>query len=90
MDHHENQHCVSTMWYDTYHYYKNSCVGVKDDYDRVELYPRGKRYPSLAFEMPRQKHELQKVQDMMKEAYERGNSDNRKSIANLLKELIAI
>jgi hypothetical protein len=94
MDHGENKHCIETPWADCYHYkqgeeHVRSC-GVKDAPNRVELMPHSKRYPTLSFELPRQKYELEKVITMMHEAYQRGSSDRGKSIGKMLKDLCAL
>ena len=95
MDHHENPHCSETPWSDLYHYKPNAegqivACGVKDHPTRAELYVSKKRYPVLNFELPRQKHELENVQRMMEEAYERGKVFQRNEIARVLKATIGI
>jgi len=90
MDHHENMHCTETAYSCRYHYKANVCAGCKDDFDRVELRNKYSTYPTLAFEMPRQRFELERVEQMMELAYKRGRSDNKNAIAGLIKELIAL
>ncbi len=90
MDHGDNQHCTETEYSCRYHYNGNTCVGAKDPHDRIELIGRHRRYPSLTFEMPRQRYDLEKVEQLMQGAYERGKADNRSAISKLLKELIAL
>lgn len=95
MDHFENPHCIETPWSDLYHYKSNAegqlvACGVKDHPTRVELYVSKKRYPVLNFELPRQKHELENVQRMMEEAFERGKLFQKKVIARVLKDAIGL
>ncbi len=92
MDDQDNAHRVHTMAYDLYHYKGNACCGAKENPDRVTICAPGnsQSYPQLDFELPRQKYELEKVQRLMKAAYERGKTDNRTALANMLKELIAL
>jgi hypothetical protein len=94
MDQHENKHCVETKYSCRYHYIQTvdtwRACGEKDDFNRIELKPKGPGYPQLAFEMPRQRMELEKVERLMQLAYERGRLDNRNELAALLKNLINI
>lgn len=90
MDYGENRHCIEEPWADKYYFEASRACGVKDNPDRVELMPHCKRYPSLAFSIPRQMHDLDKVEALMKLAYEKGKMDNRNAVALMLKELIAI
>ncbi len=90
MDHGENKHCTETEYSCRYHYNGNSAAGVKDPHDRIELMGKHKRYPSLSFEMPRQRFELEKVEELMKCAYERGKSDQRAAISKLLRDIIGL
>lgn len=95
MDHHENPHCKETPWSDLYHYKYNIegqivACGVNDQPTRVELRISRKSYPTLNFELPRQKHELDNVQHMLELAYERGRAFQRQEISRVLKATIGI
>lgn len=58
---------------------------------RVELCPRyGGGYPMFTFEMPRQRHELEKMERLMLECYERGKIDRGIAIGKMVKGLIAL
>ena len=93
MDFGENKHCVETAWSMRYHYRKGdvhtACCGVNDNPTHVELRSSPRGYPRLDFELPRQRYDLDKVDDMLKEAYEQGRRANRVEVAKLLKALIA-
>lgn len=92
-----NKHCVENLWCQKY-YYKLSdngqnmvCCGVNDDPTRVELNPPGNRkYPSIPFEIPRQKYELERVESLMEQAYRRGELDRANATGKMLKALIAL
>lgn len=91
MDHHENKHCIGIAWYDLYHYKGGLPCGCKDNFDRVMLCPaHNRKYPTLDFEMPRQKHELEKVQSLLQRAYEQGRVDQMEKIRKTLKEIIGL
>ncbi len=90
MDHGENKHCTETEYSRRYHYNSRVATGVKDPHDRIELMGKHKSYPSLSFEMPRQRFELEKVEQMLAVAYERGKSDQRAAISKLLKDVIGL
>lgn len=96
MDNENNPHRVQTAWSDRSYWreidgekYITSC-GVNDNPTRCELRPVGGHggYPSIDFELPRQRHELGKVDRMLEMAYQRGRADNRRELGKLLKGLI--
>lgn len=94
MDHGENNHCVETKWSMRY-YYKlddgsHRACGVLDGPTMVELRAKPRGYPRFDFEVPRQQHELERVDAMMEQAYVRGRQDNRAELAALLKDLIGL
>lgn len=94
MDHGDNKHCVATPWSERYFYkfdgeYTAAC-GVQDNPNRVELRGKGRGYPTFNFEIPRQNHELEKLETMLQHAYDRGRSDNRIHIGEMMRELIAL
>lgn len=98
MDDDRNPHRVQKPWSERAYFgpsqidasYIVAC-GINDNPTRCELMPRnGGSYPKLDFELPRQSHELSKVELLMQRAYEQGRSDNRKELGSLLKDLIAI
>lgn len=90
----DNKHCTETKWSCRYHYKRydgaSRACGVNDDPDCVELRVKPRGYPQLNFELPRQKHELDRVDTMLEYAYERGRNDNRVELASLLKSLISL
>lgn len=90
MDHGENKHATETKWSFRYHYRDNSCCGVQDNPNHVELRVKPRGYPRLDFELPRQQYELDRIDQMMEQAYETGRRDNRIEIGLLLKDLISI
>jgi hypothetical protein len=95
MDHGYNKHCTETPWSDLYHYKENTggqivACGVQDSPTRAELRISKKSYPTLNFELPRQKHELANVQHMLELAYERGRLFQRQEISRVLKATIGI
>ena len=94
MDHGDNKHCIGTPWSDKYFYketgeYTTAC-GVQDSPTRVQLRGRGRGYPTFDFEVPRQGHDLEKMETMLQHAYERGRSDNRQEVGKLMRDFIAI
>jgi len=95
VDHFENKHCVDTQYYERYHYKSDTegniaACGVRDNPTEVELRGKSKGYPTFRFEIPRQKHELQKLEEMLQHAYLRGISDNRAQIGEMMRALIAL
>ena len=90
MDHGENKHCDELPYADKYYYKDNRACGSQDDPQRVEVYPPHRKYPELAFELPRQRYELEKVLRMLEAAYERGRRDQKAAISKLLKEVIGL
>lgn len=90
MDMHDNKHCTETAWSCRYHYKDNSACGVNDSPTRVELRVKPRGYPQLAFELPRQRYELDRVEAMMEYAYMQGALDKSREIGALMKKLIAL
>jgi len=96
MNHSDNKHCVETKFSCRYHYnfYKDnknlSACGQQDSPTRVELRPKSKTWPTLSFELPRQRHELDRVEDLMRMAYEQGQRDKMDEITNLFKTVIGL
>lgn len=90
MDMDENKHCVETKYSCKYHYKDNRACGWQDNPDRVELKPIIGSYPTLDFEMPRQRFELDRVERLMSVAYDRGKFDQMRLIRSTLKEIIGI
>ena len=66
------------------------CAGTSNDCDEVELGSRYESYPEYRFEMPRQKHELEKMERLMSLAYERGKIDQKIAIGRMMKGLIEL
>lgn len=72
-------------------YWKGGAAcGRENEPDRVELTPANGRWPSIDFALPRQRHELEKVERLMQYAYAAGQVQNKRAVAALIKELIAI
>ena len=96
MNNTDNPHCVETKFSCRYHYgiYKDNtnefACGVNDNPTRVQLRPKSGQWPSLDFEMPRQKHELDRVEQLMESAYRRGQHDKMAEITNLFKTVIGL
>lgn len=96
MNNDDNKHCTETKYSCRYHYHYETvsgctyACGVQDDPTRIELRPKSSNWPQLAFEMPRQKYELEQVERLMHSAYERGQADKMKEIANLFKTVIGL
>ena len=96
MDHINNPHCVETKFSCRYHYniYKDNtqetACGANDSPTRIQLRPKNGQWPCLDFEMPRQKYELERVELLMKQAYERGQRDKMTEITNLFKTVIGL
>jgi hypothetical protein len=85
----DNPHSVCTEYSQECYWRDNRAVGVYDAADRVELGPLGRPYLTLAFKLPDQRYEFDKVKNYMKMAYERGASDQKAKIGKLMRELIA-
>lgn len=96
MDNGDNKHCTETAFSCRYHYniYKDNtqetACGVKDNPTRITLKPKSGQWPSLDFEMPRQRHELERVELLMKQSYERGQRDKMNEITNLFKMVVGL
>ena len=86
----ENPHRLFTEFSERVHYKDNRACGCKDSPDRIELKSRWNTYPTLDFEMPRQAHELHKVEQLMGTSYERGKIDRAVEIKSMLRELIGL
>ncbi len=85
----ENKHTVHSEYSCKVYWKGNAACGFDEDPDRVELTPANSRWPSLDFALPRQQYELEKVERLMLDAYQAGQRQNRKAIADQLKALIA-
>lgn len=84
----DNPHTVETK-YSTKIYWKAGSASGAQDADRVE--PRCRRtWPTLDFALPRQSHELGRVEALMSAAYERGIADNKAATRQLLKDIIGL
>lgn len=96
MDHGDNKHCTETEFSCRYHYHRykdntvESACGVNDNPSRIVLKPKSQSYPSIDFEMPRQRHELEKVEQMMALAYRRGQLDQMLKIRTTLRDIIGL
>jgi hypothetical protein len=95
MDYGDNKHCVETPWSKRYHYKlckdgtKSAC-GVQDGATRVSVFPPGNRYPQFDFEIPRQSYELDKLEQMLRRAYDEGQKDAKLAIGKMMRDLIAL
>lgn len=96
MDDEKNPHRVTKPWSEKAYFapsksdngYTVAC-GINDNPTRCTITPRnGGNYPTVDFELPRQNHELSKIDLLMQRAYERGRADNRKELGSLLKDLV--
>jgi hypothetical protein len=94
VDHFENKHCTETPWAQRYHYKQHDggtvACGEKDNPTRVMLRTCNKSYPTIDFELPRQRYDLDKIEQMLKLAYEAGRIANKREVAAMMKELIAL
>lgn len=94
MDHGDNKHCVATPWSERYFYKDNgehtAACGVQDKPTRVQLRCKSRGYPTFDFEIPRQNHELEKLETMLQTAYNQGRSDSRIEIGEMMRNLIAL
>ncbi len=86
----ENPHRTETKCSQRIHWKGGRACGVNDDPDRIELTPRNNTWPALDFAMPRQRHELERVEKLMARAYERGQSDAKSAMGKLFKEIIGL
>jgi len=92
----DNKHCTETEYSCRYHYniYKDNtqetACGEKDNPTRICLRPKNGTWPQLDFEMPRQKHELERVELLMQQAYERGQRDKMAEITGLFKTIVGL
>jgi len=84
----KNPHTVETK-YSTKVYWKAGTASGVDGADRVELRCRG-QWPTLDFALPRQQHELGRVEALMHEAYVRGIADAKREMGKLFREIIAL
>jgi hypothetical protein len=86
----KNPHCTATAFCERVYWKGNSACGCADEFTRIELRPRWKSYPTLDFEMPRQRYELEKIERLMEIAYEQGKKDQMHLIRTTLKEIIGL
>lgn len=84
-----NPHYERSAWSTKIYWKDGHACGRDDGPTRVELREAHKGYPTLSFEMPRQRHELRNVDLLMQYAYERGKADRSVEVGKLLKDLIA-
>jgi hypothetical protein len=96
MNNSDNQHVRETAYSCRTHYniYKDNkletACGEKDNPTRIQLRPKSGQWPTLDFEMPRQRYELGKVEQLMESAYRRGQTDKMAEIAGLFKTIIGL
>lgn len=91
----KHPHRVSTPYSQKTYWSKSEesgyiCAGNELNCSMVELRSRKSSYPSLSFEMPRQKHELAKVERLMQDSYERGQIDQKAAIGKMMRELVEL
>ncbi len=85
-----NPHYEETKWSQKVYWKGGVACGRDDGPDRVELKASPSHYPTLDFAMPRQRYELEKVEALMRKAYERGLSEKMVEISNTLKAVIGL
>ena len=94
MDHFENKHCIETPWSNRYHYIRKdgnvTACGVQDSPTLATVYPTGNKYPSFDFELPRQGHDLEKLESMLHRAYMKGCADQKQAIGKMMRDLIGL
>jgi hypothetical protein len=87
----DNPHRLTSDFSERAYYAGGSACGCNDELcTRIELTPKHGTYPELTFEIPRQQHELGKVERMMASAYERGKADRSNEIKSMLRDLIGL
>jgi hypothetical protein len=84
----ETEYSQRTHW-KSYHGNMIAC-GWQDEPERIELTPPSGSWPQLAFDMPRQRHELERVEYLMKTAYDAGQRDKMREISRMFKNIIGI
>ena len=85
-----NPHRTETKFSQKIFWKNGRACGVNDDPDNVELRPRRSSWPTLDFALPRQAHELSRVEALMSAAYERGEDDAKAAMRQLFKEIIGL
>lgn len=92
----DNKHCAETKFSCKRHYNRyrdnshETACGEQDNPTRITLSPKNNSWPTLDFEMPRQRHELDRVELLMEKAYERGQADKMVEIRNLFRVIIGL
>lgn len=91
MNYSENRHTVCTPYSTKVFWKDGSASNCDENPTEVELSGYGNtRYPSVRFELPRQNHELEKVERLMLQAFERGQYEQKIAIGKMMKELIGL
>jgi hypothetical protein len=90
MDDTENKHCTETLFSARYYYKGNVCCGVNDNPTHVELRTTRGSYPAFTFELPRQRHELDKFETMLNIVYTQGQEDRSRDIGKMMRGLIKL
>lgn len=85
----KNPHRTTTKYSQRIHWKTGHACGKDDNPDRVELTGLSKQWPTLDFAMPRQAHELGRVEALMQSAYERGRADAKAEMGKLFREIIS-
>jgi hypothetical protein len=86
----KNPHRVQTSYSERVYWKGNSACGGNDEPTRVDLLPANKTWPELTFELPRQRLELERVENMMGYAYEQGRRDKAFEVRMLFKNVIGL
>lgn len=85
-----NPHRTETKYSQRIYWKDGHACGKDDNPDRIELTSLRRQWPTLDFAMPRQAHELGRVEALMADAYERGRADAKRAIGDMFKELISL
>lgn len=87
----KNPHYEEFPWGRKVYWKGNFACGRDSDPDHCVVESRkGTSWPSINFELPRQRHEMAKVLSLMEHAYERGAIDRSRAIGKTLNELISL
>lgn len=86
----KNPHFENTAWSQKIYWKGNAACGRDDSPDRVDLCAATGGWEKITFEMPRQKHDLGRMERLMERAYEKGLADRSVAVGKLLKELISL
>lgn len=96
MNYDDNKHCTETEFSARYHYKMSPNgqnevpCGWKDSPTVIELRTSRDAWPSLRFELPRQVHELGRVEGMLSEVFEQGRRAKMAEIRKTLKDVIGL